>query len=172
MATPERNGQGHSMPNLRIVALDLSLTCTGIAVSWRPHPWTFKPETSGLARLRDIREEILTTCIEADVVIIEGYAYARANQAHQLGELGGVVRLALYEEGFPIVNVPPPVLKKFATGAGNAKKEAVLAAAIRKLGYAGYDHNEADALWLLQAARGHYEGHVHSALAKVVWPTL
>ena len=85
--------------------------------------------------------------------MIEGYAYARANQAHQIGELGGVVRLALSDRGVPVVEVSPSSLKKLATGKGNASKDAVLAEAMRRLGYQGSDNNEADALWLLEMAR-------------------
>jgi len=40
------------------------------------------------------------------------------------------------------------VLKVFATGKGNAGKADVLVSAVRRLGYDGADHNQADALWL------------------------
>lgn len=49
------------------------------------------------------------------------------------------------------VSVPPSVIKKFATGKGNAKKEQMLAAA-QKIWDDVTDHNEADALWLLAYA--------------------
>jgi hypothetical protein len=47
----------------------------------------------------------------------------------------------------------PSSLKKFATGKGNSKKPAMLAAARQQLGYQREDDNEADALWLLEYAR-------------------
>lgn len=39
-------------------------------------------------------------------------------------------------------------LKTYATGKGNASKALVLVEAVKRLGYDGYDDNEADALWL------------------------
>lgn len=52
-----------------------------------------------------------------------------------------------------------------ATDAGAAPKEAVLAAAIRRLGYGGSSHDEADAFWLRTMALDHYV-----ALAEPVVP--
>lgn len=39
-------------------------------------------------------------------------------------------------------------LKTYATGKGNASKALVLVEAVKRLGFDGHDHNEADALWL------------------------
>lgn len=168
---------------MRIAALDLSLTATG---------WAFRdvedyaagtksgvllvPKLTGVARLRHVRELVLGIVAGADVVVIEGYAFNRPNQAHQIGELGGVIRVALSENGLDPVEVPPASLKLFATGKGNAGKEEMLAAAIRRLDYGGHDHNEADALWLLQmacCARGLELASNEAqrrALAKIPWP--
>jgi Holliday junction resolvasome RuvABC endonuclease subunit len=44
-------------------------------------------------------------------------------------------------------------IKKFATGKGIAKKEQMIQAAKKKLGYPGNDDNEADALWILQLTK-------------------
>ena len=146
---------------MNVLALDLSLTRTGYALSGdhgadlsRGVLIPPKSASRGMGRLAWIRDAVLSLAVGngADVVVLEGYAYARANQAHQLGELGGVVRLALADHGFAVVDVPPAVLKRLATGKGNASKDEVLAEAIRRLGYQGSDHNEADALWLRQLA--------------------
>lgn len=135
------------------LALDLSLTASGFA-SPRGSGVLSPPKdcNRGVERLAWIRESVLSLAVLSDVVVIEGYAYARANQAHQIGELGGVIRLGLHDHGIPFVEIPPSTLKKLATGRGNSGKEAVLAEAIRRLGYQGSDNNEADALWLLQVA--------------------
>jgi hypothetical protein len=69
-------------------------------------------------------------------------------------------------------------VKLFATGKGNAPKDVVLTAAIQKLQYAGNDHNEADALWLLEMAVQHYHSlpphgeYQDRALEPISWPTL
>lgn len=140
---------------MNVLALDLSLTCTGWARSLTDYGTLTPPkgQDRGLPRLAWIRDRVMELAAGADVAVVEGYAYARGNQAHQIGELGGVVRLALFEAGIPTVDIPPATLKKLATGKGNAPKDAVLAEAIRRLGYGGSDNNESDALWLFELAR-------------------
>jgi crossover junction endodeoxyribonuclease RuvC len=165
---------------VKIVALDLSLTAPGWAMNEPQSSGVWHPAgLRGMPRLRWIRDKVAQCVTLADLVVIEGYSYGSKGRAVvNIGELGGVVRLALSDAGVPYVEIPPPCLKKLATGKGNTPKEAVLAAAIQRLGYGGYDHNEADALWLLEAARQQYElagrvslPQVHlAALAKVQWP--
>lgn len=168
-----------------LLALDLSLTATGWAKrtpegfirSGVLHP----PPTPGLPRVHWIREIVRSTAREADLVVIEGLAYAaKGNAALEIAGLAMVIRLSFHDLGKRFVDVSPSCLKKFATGKGNAKKEDMLAAAIRRLDYQGSDHNEADALWLLQMGLHHYgcpgavslpAGHLES-LSKVKWPQL
>ncbi len=169
---------------MNIAAFDLSLTATGYAHRartavcneygvWTP-PASF---ASGMPRLAWIRDRVLELADVADLVVLEGYAYGRIQRAHPMGELGGVVRLALYDRRLLFVDIPPACLKKYATGKGNVKKEAVLAAAIRRLDYPGHDHNEADALWLLHMTLDAYSEPLvempkahREALEKVAWP--
>ena len=93
---------------------------------------------------------------EPDLVVVEGYAFSRPNQAHQLGEMGGVVRLACWSTTRPTLELQPNVRAKWATGNGGAGKPEVLAAAVRELGYGGHSTDEADALWLLDIAHHGY----------------
>ena len=164
-----------------IMAFDLSLTRTGWA-SAQAFGVLMPPgsHARGVRRLAWIRDQVLSLLRDdpGSLVVLEGYSFAsRGRAVISIGELGGVVRLAMHDEGFVVVDVPPSSLKKFSTGTGNAPKEAVLAAAIRRLGYGGHDHNEADALWLRQMAVDHYLGsdvtmpQAHrAALAGVEWP--
>lgn len=177
-----------------VLALDLSLTSTGVARSMATAYATqrIRPTGRGTARLADIRDQVLALAQggddpllggryrAVDLVVLEGYAYA-GHQAHQLGELGGVIRVALHDAGIPWVAVPPATVKKLATGAGNAKKEQVLLAAVRRLGYTGDSNDEADALWLLEAARQYYlmagrerlpQAHLAGLGGKTEWPRL
>jgi len=165
---------------MSIVALDLSLTATGWAHSdGRSGVWVPSKHVGlGLARMRWIRDTILATVAGAQLVAIEGYAFgAQGNAMFNLAELGGVVRMALFDSGVPFADVPPSSLKLFATGKGNAPKDQVLAAAIRQLGYAGHDHNAADALWLLSMALVRNADPAtltepqRRALAKIAWPS-
>lgn len=173
---------------MNIVALDLSLTATGVASPAGLGLIESQPGPDDFARLAAIRHEVLVWVDSADLVVIEGYSYGVKRQSHSraIAELGGVIRMTLHDLGFPWVDVPPASLKKYATGKGNAAKEHVLAAAIRRLGYTGHDHNEADALWLRVMALDYYNlripgypaGHhavpkAHrEALHKVPWPTV
>lgn len=96
-------------------------------------------------------------------VAIEGYAYAMANQAHQLGEVGGVVRTVLWGHCFPFRIHSPSSVKKFATGKGNATKEEMVAAARTRFAFPFLSHVDrledrtvedlADATWLAEMAR-------------------
>jgi len=143
---------------LRIVAFDLSLTSTGVCKSQAPAE-PFALETAplrGMQRLYWIQSRVLAHAEDADLVVLEGYSYGSGYQAHQLGELGGVVRLGLWCRGIPYVDLPPAIRCKMATGKGNASKEHVLSEAVQRLGYTGHSDDESDAMWLLEAARQHY----------------
>lgn len=162
-----------------VLGLDLSLSASGVASDAGMR--TISPRSRGLQRLYEISTAVLDLCIElgVDLVVVEGYSYGSANTAHQLGELGGVVRLTLWIHKVPFAVVQPSSLKKYAANHGGAKKEAMLAAAIRLLGYAGSDHNQADAMWLRAAALDHYgfpivklPAEQRAALGKVAWPDL
>lgn len=85
-----------------------------------------------------------------DVVVIKGYNLRAKFRAHQMGEVGGLLRLAIARNEGRYAIVPPARLKMFATGKGNAPKSAVVDAARDLLGLKGRSPDQADALWLLQ----------------------
>lgn len=138
---------------MRIVGLDLSLTHTGLC---SPHGATDRLNTpaskiDGHDRLNEILSAVADWTGHADLVAIEGYSYgSRSSQAHAAGELGGLVRHRLWRTGTPYLDVPPATLKKYATGKGNAGKDEVITAAVRRGGdlYSGTTNDEADAFWL------------------------
>ena len=145
---------------MRIVALDPSLTATGVCDSQAPdEPFTLVPPAGmrGMARLRWIRAQVVDATKDADLVVIEGYSHGSRNQAHYLGELGGVLRLMLYCLGRPYVDIAPAVRAKVATGSGAGRKDSVFAEAFKRLRYTGDSKDEADARWLLECALQHYE---------------
>ncbi len=162
--------------NPTVVAFDLSLTSSGVADDTGTR--RIRPKTTGEERLVNVRDAVLTQthptmdglgprcmrCVgkenrplflygdHPDLVVLEGYSYGSPNAAHPVGELGGVVRVALHEAGIPFEVVPPASIKIFACGKGNAKKPDVLLAAVRRLDYQGNSTDEADALWLYALA--------------------
>jgi crossover junction endodeoxyribonuclease RuvC len=142
-----------------LVGLDLSLTGTGVASlapGGAPRVGVLTTKYRGTWRLAKLRELVVDVCRNADAVAVEGYAYAaKASHAHSLGELGGVVRLALWDRDIPVLDVPPSTVKLYACGKGNASKNDVLLAAAKRLDYQGSSNDEADAMWLLAVLAAH-----------------
>lgn len=169
------------------IGLDLSLTSTGIAIGDETR--TIEPKNlKGVERLIYIRNRI-TSDIHAraeverytPLVLVEGYSFASKNShAHALGELGGVVRVDLWEAGFPFVEIAPTVRAKFATGRGNAGKSEVVSAVSARTGitWDGPGNEDRCDAWILQEiglthlGRARYEWpatHL-AALEKIAWP--
>ena len=171
---------------MNILAIDPSLTATGIATSLpffdanQTNLWMIRPKhRRGPERLIWIRKRVEEWVRTADLIVIEGYSHGSKYHAHALGELGGVLRVMFHEWEVPVAQMSPNSLKKLATGKGNSPKDAVLAAAIHRLQYQGHDHNEADALWLLEAVMQYYrrssiklpKTHL-KALEAIEWPAI
>jgi Holliday junction resolvasome RuvABC endonuclease subunit len=176
----------------RIVALDLSLTGTGVAWSHsglgNPYPGarTIRPRSDGHERIADIALWIGNACLcLPDLVVIERLPLVKGTGDTALGlaELHGVVKQQLWEHGYPYVLVHPSRLKQYATGKGSgplAAKPLVTQAARRRYRSVHLaDHNAADAFVLLAMAADWY-GHPlapvpdthRRALDKVPWPAL
>ena len=163
---------------VRIAGFDPSLTAFGVAT--REGVKTWKPPravSGGVERLdwfyHSVRGEVEEQ--EIDVVVLEGYGFMSQKAVVQ-GELGGVVRMALFHSGVPYVQIPPAKLKKFTTDKGNADKDAMIAAAIRKWDFQGVSNNEADAWMLYLMGMHHYNpwealpGYAIKVLKEMVWP--
>ena len=95
---------------MKIVGIDPSLTGTGIAILPSHDIYTIKSKQRGAKRLIEIRDAIQKIITDASLVVIENYAYCRANQAHQIGELGGIIRVLLAESGVKWITVAPAFL--------------------------------------------------------------
>lgn len=141
---------------MKVLCIDPSLTSLGYAED-DGTTGVVQPKSRGVERLAELDEWMIQKSAGVDVVYLEGYAYARANQAHQIGELGGVLRLVLHYAGVEVVVVPPASLKKFATGKGNATKELMVSVATKRSGRVFDGSDESDA-WLLWAYAMHREG--------------
>ena len=162
----------------RILGLDPSLTSFGVAM---PDGTTLsiKSKLKGVERLADIRSVILGLVDDVDLVVCEGYAYGAANKAPDLGELGGTIRLALWDACIPYVIVQPTNRAKYATGTGNAAKATVAMAIAARTGRSFGDYDQVDA-WILRAMGLDHYGHpeievpaTHRvALNAIAWPEL
>jgi len=74
--------------------------------------------------------------------------HAGTDAAHVFGGFLATLSTWCEQRSVPYQGVPVGTLKRFATGKGNAGKEAVIAA-VRARGFTPADDNEADALALL-----------------------
>lgn len=140
-----------------IIGLDLSLASTGVA-RIGPDFTTVTRVTSRagasdtgtlVRRLAGIVDDIRVLVPVGSSVAVEGPAYGRHQGQHLLGGLWWMVRDMLADRACDVIVIPPSTLKKYATGRGNAKKDEVLAAVIRR--YPDVDvtgNDEADALVL------------------------
>ena len=59
----------------------------------------------------------------ASHVYLEDYAYAATGRVFNIGENTGILKQKLRSSGFRYTTIPPTVIKKEATGKGNANKE-------------------------------------------------
>lgn len=154
---------------MRVAGLDLSLTGTGLVIAEAGEGGTFElvreervatGSLRGMERLAFVRDEVLGAIREAEAsdVALESYAVYRHNGA-ELGELGGVVRLALWEAGFSYWDVPPATLKRLVSGKGNAPKDVMLREVFRRWGFSASCSDTADAYGLARGIAGHRFGH-------------
>jgi Holliday junction resolvasome RuvABC endonuclease subunit len=120
------------------LGIDQSLTSAGFAVleegSSKPVYLTNVPtgKLRAAARLAHIRDEfdfILKKYSGFGIrqAAMEGYAYSKVNsgKVFELGEIGGVLKLALHDRSVPLIIATPNQLKKFVTGEQSADKEDV-----------------------------------------------
>lgn len=130
-------------------------------------------------RITRQRNGILERCRNADVVVLEGPAFASNNRyAHEISWLWGLVYSGLQHMKIPVTVVPPKTVKKFVTDNGNADKNTGLAGA-RQLwpNLPIRNHDEADSVGLASIGAVHYripvdflilERH-RLAIAKLEW---
>lgn len=142
------------------LGLDLSLTGTGIVVlgdsNTALHAEVLKNKLRGEQRLLFLRDrvaEVIKEFVPA-IICLEGYSMgSRIGQAFSIGELGGVIRANIYEQGFDYFAIPPTRLKKFITGGGKAEKDMIVFHVYKRWGFEAKDNNMADAYGLAQVAK-------------------
>lgn len=144
---------------MSILALDLG-TKTGWAMidgpvrfgTWDLTPTRYDSQAMRFIRLEDrLRATFANTDIK--LVVFEKVEFAKTTQAAQIwGGLFATMAAWCHKSGIEFEGVGVTVLKKFATGKGNAKKPDMIAACVER-GWYVRDDNQADACWLLEYAR-------------------
>ena len=75
---------------------------------------------------------ILSNFDKKDVtILIEDYSFGSKGRVFNLAENCGILKYMLYKQGYKFFTVPPTVVKKFATGKGNATKEKMYEAFVK-----------------------------------------
>jgi Holliday junction resolvasome RuvABC endonuclease subunit len=169
----------------KVLGLDLSLTCTGVAGNGWTAPLRPPAKLRGTDRLLWIRGEITERWVSGvDLVAIEGPSYGNQGQGRQAGHheragLWWIIRCALATRDIPVAVVPPATLKRYATGRGTADKASMVLAAARHFSWYEGTEDEADALMLAAMAADHLGEPIaampaanRAALDKVEWPEL
>ena len=164
-----------------VVGVDLSLTATGIAKNdsvYGVETATLSSKLRGISRLRGLACGVSRQCDRGSLVVIEGPAYGSMGPGfHERAGLHWLVVDQLWVRGILPIIVPPTVVKKYATGKGNANKGAMIDAATRRYPHVqtGGDDNQVDALWLAAMGLDYLTGqHVvpeahRAALGSVDW---
>ncbi len=164
------------------VGLDLSLTATGLAIvngkgaacrrvrskapdTGRDDKGKKLPPTLAQRRhrLHKLSREIVDVVLPRgagrlpDAVLIETPAYDQTSGAqHDRSGLWWLVLEELWSRNCRVVEVTSTQVKKYATGKGNASKDEVLAAVVRRYPYVDIaDNNEGDALVLAAMGARH-----------------
>lgn len=135
-----------------IGCLDLSLRRTGFTIMDSKanilHQEVFKTDKMrGMQRLYFIKSRVIQKLNELKVtkVALEGYSFGSKGAAVvSLGELGGTVRMALFENKYEYIDCSPSSLKAYTTGKGNADKDQMRASVLAKYGIDYDDDNVCD----------------------------
>jgi crossover junction endodeoxyribonuclease RuvC len=184
-------GPGVAPP--RVIGIDLSLSSTGVADSWRGirlDAVNTPPAGDDLAarrrRLvtihRSIWGVISRHSIVPDLVVIEGPSYGSTNgQNWDRAGLWWLVVDHFHQLGpvpIPVAVVPPAVVKKYATGKGTATKADMRMALYQRAGLDERDDNKVDAWWLAAMGLDHLgyppvkmPAANRDALDRVAWPS-
>lgn len=150
-----------------VIALDLSLTGTGICVGAEgPQAGIIRTKKRGAEQLEFMREVVLTAIRQAGSQALYVFAEElpkgiKGGAMQERCELIGVIRLLCHDLRVPYVEVHPAHIKIYGSGNGGSSKDEMIANAIRRFLYPGTDNNEADAwvLWYLaKAALGETPG--------------
>lgn len=173
-----------------VAGLDLSLTSTGVAFVDQDGVRTFQVKTKGrkgatasdtAKRLDHIIDEVLLTLGgQISLAVIEAPSYgSNTGSQHERGGLWWGVARALDQRHVPIATVSPQGRAKYATGKGNAGKDEVLAAVIKRYADIEIKGNDvADAVVLLAMGLRHLGTPIDdplpqlnlAAMAGASWP--
>lgn len=148
---------------MKILAIDPGTRC-GYAIRYDDGgidagTWDLAPRRNEGPGMRLVRLVARLTDVfdvtRPDLVVFEEVRrHAGTTAAHVYGALVGRIQEECERRQINYTSVPVAAVKKLATGKGNAKKDAMVAAANERWGLqlVAKDENEADARWIAEAA--------------------
>ena len=88
------------------------------------HPEPY-PDWETEEQRHDLLSDWAMSCIQGCEVFIEGYAFATSGKSHvrSVAENTGLLKHKMYKAKQAFTSIPPSVIKKYATGKGNANKD-------------------------------------------------
>ena len=98
------------------------------------HPEDY-PEWETEEQRHDLLTDWTMRVIQGCEVFIEGYAFATTGKSYvrSVAENTGLLKYKMYKVKQSFTSIPPTVIKKYATGKGNANKELMYEAFIAEL---------------------------------------
>lgn len=147
--------------NQPVLGVDASLAETGLCILYEDNKNAKLLQIKGgklrgVQRLHFFRLHFIDLLdkYKPKFAMIENYAYAVGNKGHtyNIGELGGVLRLALYDKCIPFDTVAPPSVKKYCVGKGICDKNLILKEVFRKWGLDTTSDDLADAFVIAKIA--------------------
>lgn len=106
-------------------------------------------------RMITLIDEIVRHIEPDDFIVIEGFGFS-TTQGIMLGGIGWGIRMNLVRCGLKYIEAAPAAVKKFSTGKGNAKKDAMAVPIFKKWGFEHSSDNVRDAYVLAQIAKSLY----------------
>jgi len=76
-------------------------------------------------RYYQITQWVLSLLTKDDIIYIEGYSMGSTGMVFNIAENAGLLKHYLWKHKYNFKTVPPTVIKKFATGKGNANKQSL-----------------------------------------------
>ena len=164
MENTNSNSSPEAPASILVLGIDQSLTNTGVCeMLYRPgmsidapevKTYTLSPKLTGAERLNWFYDWASSAMARASLIVMEGYSFGSQNNREVMGELGGVLKIAAYQQGKQLIISPPWCIKNFALPSSRQKmqgKEQMMQAARDTFGIAlplkKHEH-EADAAHL------------------------
>lgn len=177
---------------MKVVGIDISLTGTGVAIheagglsyvrehgrdGKRGEPFTMRGD-----RIDELVSDVLADCQGADLAVLEAHDFGVKVSAssHDRSGVFWIVVRELRRLGTEVAQATPQTLKQYATGSGNASKDSVLVATVRRYPTIHVmTNNQADALTACSMGVRHlglapietaWNHTMEHAMTKVEWP--